>query len=144
MRGDPDPTLNSGRGIVGAGMVARFHARAIAETPGARLAALCRADAARAEEAAAEPPGGGPGGARHLAGGQLGDPSGAELGEVRVVMEPFGQLRVLAGFAYVSSRSVRRTVPLAKRFEPLPTGVTRQGQGPQSPTQELQPPRSRV
>jgi UDP-N-acetyl-2-amino-2-deoxyglucuronate dehydrogenase len=43
-----------GFGIVGAGMVARYHARAIAETAGARLAALCRADAARAEPAAAE------------------------------------------------------------------------------------------
>jgi UDP-N-acetyl-2-amino-2-deoxyglucuronate dehydrogenase len=43
-----------GFGIVGAGMVARYHARAIAETPGARLAAICRADAARAGEAAAE------------------------------------------------------------------------------------------
>lgn len=43
-----------GFGIVGAGMVARYHARAIAETPGARLAAICRADAARADEAAAE------------------------------------------------------------------------------------------
>ncbi len=32
-----------GFGIVGAGMVARYHARAIAETPGARLAAICRA-----------------------------------------------------------------------------------------------------
>ena len=43
-----------GFGIVGAGMVARYHARAIAETPGARLAAICRADASRADEAAAE------------------------------------------------------------------------------------------
>ena len=43
-----------GFGIVGAGMVARYHARAIAETPGARLGAVCRADAARADEAAAE------------------------------------------------------------------------------------------
>lgn len=43
-----------GFGIVGAGMVAQFHARAIAETPGARLAAVCRADATRAGEAAAE------------------------------------------------------------------------------------------
>jgi UDP-N-acetyl-2-amino-2-deoxyglucuronate dehydrogenase len=43
-----------GFGIVGAGMVARFHARAIVETPGARLAAICRADASRAEAAAAE------------------------------------------------------------------------------------------
>jgi UDP-N-acetyl-2-amino-2-deoxyglucuronate dehydrogenase len=43
-----------GFGIVGAGMVARYHARAIADTPGARLVAICRADAARADEAAAE------------------------------------------------------------------------------------------
>ena len=43
-----------GFGIVGAGMVARYHARAIAETPGARLAAICRADAVRADEAEAE------------------------------------------------------------------------------------------
>jgi predicted dehydrogenase len=43
-----------GFGIVGAGMVARYHARAIADTPGARLAAICRADASRAGEAAAE------------------------------------------------------------------------------------------
>jgi predicted dehydrogenase len=43
-----------GFGIVGAGMVARYHARAIAETTGARLVAVCRADASRADEAAAE------------------------------------------------------------------------------------------
>jgi predicted dehydrogenase len=43
-----------GFGIVGAGMVARYHARAIAATAGARLAAICRADAARADQAAAE------------------------------------------------------------------------------------------
>jgi len=43
-----------GFGIVGAGMVARFHARAIADTAGARLAAICRADASRSDEAAAE------------------------------------------------------------------------------------------
>jgi UDP-N-acetyl-2-amino-2-deoxyglucuronate dehydrogenase len=42
-----------GFGIVGAGLVARFHARAIAATPGAHLAAVCRADASRAAEAAA-------------------------------------------------------------------------------------------
>lgn len=47
-------TTEIGFGIVGAGMVARYHARAIADTPGARLVALCRADPARAEEAAAE------------------------------------------------------------------------------------------
>jgi len=43
-----------GFGIVGAGMAARFHARAIAATADARLAAICRADASRAEEAAVE------------------------------------------------------------------------------------------
>jgi predicted dehydrogenase len=41
-------------GLVGAGVVARFHARAIAETGGARLTAICRGDAARAGEAAQE------------------------------------------------------------------------------------------
>lgn len=39
-----------GFGIVGAGMVAQYHAEAIAQTPGARLVAVCRADAARAAE----------------------------------------------------------------------------------------------
>jgi predicted dehydrogenase len=43
-----------GFGIVGAGMVARYHARAIEATSGARLAAVCRADAALAAEAASE------------------------------------------------------------------------------------------
>jgi predicted dehydrogenase len=43
-----------GFGIVGAGMVARYHARAIEATSGARLAAVCRADAALATEAASE------------------------------------------------------------------------------------------
>jgi UDP-N-acetyl-2-amino-2-deoxyglucuronate dehydrogenase len=42
-----------GFGIVGTGMVARYHATAIAETPGARLVAVCRADSSRAEEASA-------------------------------------------------------------------------------------------
>lgn len=42
-----------GFGIVGAGMVAQYHADAIAQTPGARLVAVCRADAARAAETAA-------------------------------------------------------------------------------------------
>jgi UDP-N-acetyl-2-amino-2-deoxyglucuronate dehydrogenase len=42
-----------GFGIVGAGMVARYHATAIARTAGARLAAVCRADTARAAEASA-------------------------------------------------------------------------------------------
>ena len=39
-----------GFAIVGAGMVARYHAEAIAQTQGARLAAVCRADAARTVE----------------------------------------------------------------------------------------------
>jgi UDP-N-acetyl-2-amino-2-deoxyglucuronate dehydrogenase len=39
-----------GFGIVGAGMVAQYHAEAITQTPGARLVAICRADAARAAE----------------------------------------------------------------------------------------------
>ncbi|NJL26819.1 MAG: Gfo/Idh/MocA family oxidoreductase, partial [Thermoanaerobaculia bacterium] len=43
-----------GFGIVGAGMVARYHTAAIAATPGARLAAICRADSARAAETSAE------------------------------------------------------------------------------------------
>jgi len=43
-----------GFGIIGAGMVARYHATGIARTPGARLVAVCREDAARAEEAAAQ------------------------------------------------------------------------------------------
>jgi predicted dehydrogenase len=42
-----------GFAIVGAGMVARYHATAIAQTAGARLVAVCRADSARAEETAA-------------------------------------------------------------------------------------------
>ena len=42
-----------GFGIVGAGMVARYHATAIERIAGARLVAVCRADAARAAEAAA-------------------------------------------------------------------------------------------
>jgi len=43
-----------GFGIAGTGMVARYHAQAIAATPGARLAAVCRAERGRASEAAAE------------------------------------------------------------------------------------------
>lgn len=39
-------------GIIGAGMIARYHAEAIANTPGALLAAICREDAAKAAEAA--------------------------------------------------------------------------------------------
>jgi UDP-N-acetyl-2-amino-2-deoxyglucuronate dehydrogenase len=38
-------------GIVGAGMVARYHATAIAQTPDAELVAICREDASRADEA---------------------------------------------------------------------------------------------
>jgi predicted dehydrogenase len=41
-------------GVVGAGMVARYHATAIGRTPGARLAAVCREDASRAAAAAAQ------------------------------------------------------------------------------------------
>ena len=41
-----------GFGIVGAGMIAGYHAGAIAETAGARLVAVCREDPARAAEAA--------------------------------------------------------------------------------------------
>jgi predicted dehydrogenase len=43
-----------GIAIVGAGMVARYHAQAIAATPGARLVAVSRSDASRAAAAAAE------------------------------------------------------------------------------------------
>jgi UDP-N-acetyl-2-amino-2-deoxyglucuronate dehydrogenase len=39
-----------GFAIAGAGMIAEYHAGAIAETPGARLVAVCRADAVRAVE----------------------------------------------------------------------------------------------
>lgn len=47
-------TAEIGFGIVGAGMVARYHAKAIERTPGARLVAVSRADARRAEETAAQ------------------------------------------------------------------------------------------
>ena len=43
-----------GFALVGAGMVARYHADAIAQTPGARLVAAYRADAARAAEIEAQ------------------------------------------------------------------------------------------
>jgi predicted dehydrogenase len=43
-----------GFGIVGAGMVARYHAAGIERAPGARLVAVCREDAARADKAAAQ------------------------------------------------------------------------------------------
>ncbi|MFL5802400.1 MAG: Gfo/Idh/MocA family protein [Roseiflexaceae bacterium] len=43
-----------GFGVVGAGMVARYHATAIGRTPGARLVAVCRDNAGRAAEAAAQ------------------------------------------------------------------------------------------
>jgi predicted dehydrogenase len=43
-----------GFGIAGAGMVARYHAAGVARTPGARLVAVCREDAARAEAAASQ------------------------------------------------------------------------------------------
>ncbi|HEY3119941.1 MAG TPA: Gfo/Idh/MocA family oxidoreductase, partial [Vicinamibacteria bacterium] len=38
--------------IVGTGNVSRYHAEAIAQTPGARLVAVCRSDPTRAAEAA--------------------------------------------------------------------------------------------
>jgi predicted dehydrogenase len=40
--------------MVGTGVAARYHAQAIAHTPGARLVAVCRSDPARAAEAAHE------------------------------------------------------------------------------------------
>jgi predicted dehydrogenase len=43
-----------GIAIVGTGVVARYHAQAIAAAPGARLVATCRSDAARAAAATAE------------------------------------------------------------------------------------------
>src|SRR5262245_56022862 len=43
-------TGDLGIAIVGAGTVARYHARAIAETAGARLVAVCRSDRSRAKE----------------------------------------------------------------------------------------------
>src|SRR5438128_1654839 len=43
-----------GFAIVGCGVVAPFHARAIAELPNARLAAVCDLDAEKAENLAAE------------------------------------------------------------------------------------------
>ena len=47
------PTGELGFALVGTGMVARYHAEAIARTPAARLVAVCRADAGHAAEAAA-------------------------------------------------------------------------------------------
>ena len=43
-----------GFAVVGAGVAARYHAQAIAQSRGARLAAVCRADPARARDAEAE------------------------------------------------------------------------------------------
>ena len=43
-----------GFAIIGAGMVARYHATAIERTPGARLVAICRSDPARARETATQ------------------------------------------------------------------------------------------
>ncbi len=43
-----------GFGIVGTGLIARFHARALAEVPGARLVAVCGRTRARAEALAGE------------------------------------------------------------------------------------------
>jgi UDP-N-acetyl-2-amino-2-deoxyglucuronate dehydrogenase len=48
------PTEEIGFAIIGAGMVARYHAAAIERTPGARLVAICRSDPARAEETATQ------------------------------------------------------------------------------------------
>jgi UDP-N-acetyl-2-amino-2-deoxyglucuronate dehydrogenase len=48
------PKEDIGFAIIGAGMVARYHATAIERTPGARLVAVCRSDRARAEETAAQ------------------------------------------------------------------------------------------
>ena len=47
-------TLDLRFAILGAGIVARYHAQAIAQTEGARLVAVSRSDAARAAESAAE------------------------------------------------------------------------------------------
>jgi predicted dehydrogenase len=44
-------TQEIGFGIVGAGMIAGYHADAIAQTPGARLVAVCREEPGRAAEA---------------------------------------------------------------------------------------------
>lgn len=46
--------MTLGFAVAGAGVAARYHAQAIARAPGARLAAVCRADPARAGEAEAE------------------------------------------------------------------------------------------
>src|SRR6266508_2231291 len=43
-----------GFAIVGCGMIARFHARALAEVPGARIVALADSEVARAHKMAAE------------------------------------------------------------------------------------------
>lgn len=48
------PINELGFAILGAGMVARYHATAIERTPGARLVAIGRSDPARAEETAAQ------------------------------------------------------------------------------------------
>ena len=45
-------TSEIGFGIVGAGMIAQYHAQAITRTHGARLVAVSRSDPARAGEAA--------------------------------------------------------------------------------------------
>src|SRR5689334_25189634 len=46
-------TNELGFAIIGAGMVARYHATAIERTPGARLVAVCRSESGHAEETAA-------------------------------------------------------------------------------------------
>jgi predicted dehydrogenase len=50
----PSPDGQIGFAIVGCGMIARFHARALAEVPGARLVALVSRNSANAEKLAAE------------------------------------------------------------------------------------------
>src|SRR6476619_5866671 len=48
------PTEEIGFAILGAGMVARYHATAIERTPGARLVAVGRSDPARVEDTTAQ------------------------------------------------------------------------------------------
>lgn len=48
------PERTYGFAIAGTGLIAKFHARAVGDTPGARLVAVCGRDRARAEAFAAE------------------------------------------------------------------------------------------
>ena len=48
------PSTSLGFGIIGAGMIARYHAQAIAATPGSHLVAMTRHDPARRRETEAE------------------------------------------------------------------------------------------